>query len=67
MLTAVIALTLDCLMSGELSPLEHHLSYIRWGSVAKFVAVVFASNVLYGSAVQTALQESVSKVRTETR
>lgn len=56
-LTGVLALTIDCLMEGDLSSLEYKLSYIHYDRVAKFVAIVFASNVLYGSALQAALHE----------
>ena len=57
-LTALIALSLDGLMHGNLSSIEYTLSRIPYGFVAKFVAVVFASNVLYGSSIQAASLES---------
>ena len=56
MLTAFLFLSIECLSQGNLRSIEYTLSLVRYGSVARFIAMVFASNVLFGSAVQAASQ-----------
>lgn len=60
-LTAFLAVGMACLIRGKTSPIEQALSMFKFIPVAQFVAAVFASNVLYGSALQAAATESRSE------
>ena len=53
-LTAFLAIGMDCLMRGNIQPIGQFFRMFRPVPVAQFVAAVFASNVLYGTAVQVA-------------
>ena len=53
-LTAFLAVGMDCLMRGNTDPIGQFFRMFRPVPVAQFVAAVFASNVLYGSAVHVA-------------
>ena len=57
-LTFAIGVGMECLSHGNLS-LWHTWSYTELITVTQFVAAVFASNVLYGSAVQAASSERI--------
>ena len=59
-LTVFIAVGMECLIRANTTPIDQALSMFKFVSVAQFVAAVFASNVLYGSAVQAAA-ESLSE------
>ncbi len=51
---------IDCLVRGATWPAEQALKIFNFIPVAQFVAAVFASNVLYGTAVQAAAAESLN-------
>jgi len=59
--TAFLAVGMECLIRGNTTPVEQFYDMFKLVPVAQFVAVIFASNVLYGSAVQTAATEKVSE------
>jgi hypothetical protein len=46
------------MIRGNTTPVEQFFQMFKLVPVAQFVAAVFASNVLYGSAVQVAASES---------
>jgi hypothetical protein len=58
-LTIFIAVGMECLIQGNTHPIDQILSMLKFVPVAQFVAAVFASHVLYGSAVQAAVAESL--------
>ena len=53
-LTMFIAVSMECLIRGDTSPIEQMLTMFKFRPVAQFIAMVFASNVLFGSAIQAA-------------
>jgi hypothetical protein len=59
-LTAFLAIGLECLIRGHLWPIEQAWQMVKFVPLAQFVAAVFASNVLYGTAVQAAAAESLT-------
>ena len=50
-LTFFIAVGLDCLMRGEMNSLERAMSSVGFGYLVKYISVVLACNVLFGSAI----------------
>ena len=64
-LSVSTATGLDCLVRGAIWPAEQAWNMFKLVPVAQFVAAVFASNVLYGTAVQAAAAESLNE-RTQT-
>ena len=60
-LTMATAIGLDCLVRGGTHPIAQALSEFRFITVSQFVASVFASNVLFGSAIRAASMESSSE------
>lgn len=64
-LSVFIGVGIDCLVRGSTWPIVQALSMFKFIHVAQFVAAVFASNVLYGTAVQAAAAESLNE-RTQT-
>ncbi len=60
-LSAFIAISLECLIRGRSWPIEQVWGMIKFIPLAQFVAAVFASNVLYGTAVQAAAAESLNE------
>src|SRR5215470_6151916 len=57
-LTAVLAIGIGCLMRGDLYPLEHMLhAGEAAASIAKYVSVAFASNVLYASIMKASSRQ----------
>jgi len=56
-LTFSIAMGLESLMDGNTDSLEYLLSRVEFGFIAKYVSVVFACNVMYGSAIQASTRE----------
>ena len=60
-LTIFLAVGMECLIRGNTTPIDQFLSMFKLVGGAQFVAAVFASNVLYGSAVQAAATESVKE------
>jgi hypothetical protein len=59
-LSAFIAIGLECLIRGRSWPIEQAWGMFKFIPIAQFVAAVFASNVLYGTAVQAAAAESLN-------
>ena len=59
--TAFLAVGMECLIRGNTTPVEQFYDMFKLVPVAQFVAVIFASNVLYSSAVQIAATEKVSE------
>jgi hypothetical protein len=59
-LSAFIGISLECLVRGRTWPMEQVWSLINFIPLAQFVAAVFASNVLYGTAIQSAAAESLN-------
>ena len=60
-LTAVLLVGMECLIQGSTRPIEYAFDMFKFVPVAQFVASVFASNVLYGSAIQAATTESLNE------
>jgi hypothetical protein len=60
-LSAFLAIGIECLVRGRLWPIEQAWEMVKFVPIGQFVAAVFASNVLYGTAVQVAAAESVSE------
>lgn len=60
-LTAFIAIGVNCLMYGSIGPIERLFTLSDLAPVAQFVAAVFASNVLFGTAIQAALMEETNE------
>ena len=58
-LTAFLAVGLECLVRGSTQPIEYAWLMFKPVPVGQFVAGVFASNVLFGSAVQAASREEL--------
>jgi hypothetical protein len=56
-LTLFLGVGMECLIRGNTTPVEQFFQMFKLVPVAQFVASVFASNVLYGSAVQIAATE----------
>lgn len=55
-LTVFIVIGMQCLIRGNTYPIEQAWEMFKFIPVAQFVAAVFASHVLYGSAVQAAAE-----------
>ena len=53
-LTMFTAISMDCLIRGNMQPVEQVWSMVKIMPVVQFVAAIFASNVLYGTAIQAA-------------
>ncbi len=64
-LSLFIAVSIDCMVRGNTWPIEQAGNMFKIMPVAQFVAAVFASHVLYGTAVQAAAAESLNE-RTRT-
>lgn len=60
-LTIFTGIGMQCLISGNTHSAEHALSTIKFVPVSQFIAAVFASNVLYGTAVQVAASQNTSE------
>jgi hypothetical protein len=60
-LTFSAAVGLDCLMRGDINSLQHAISRIEVGYIAKYVSAVFACNVFYGSALQTSSRQYIER------
>jgi len=60
LLSVFTAVGIDCLVRESTWPIEQAFSMFKLLPVAQFVAAVFASNVLYGTAVQAAAAETLS-------
>lgn len=60
-LSAFIAISLDCLIRGRTWAIGEAWSMVKFVPLAQFVAAVFTSNVLYGTAVQAAAAESLNE------
>ena len=58
-LTLFIAVSLESLVRGNTSPIEQMWEMTKFRFVAQFISTVFASNVLYGSAIQAASSEDI--------
>ena len=50
-----------CLVRGTIGPFEQLWNEVKLIPVAQFIAAVFASNVLFGSAVQAASPQDISE------
>jgi len=60
LLTLSIATSLDCVMQGGLYPLGRAVNiFLTWFSV-KFIAAIFASNVIYSSLIHSAASQYAS-------
>jgi hypothetical protein len=59
--TFVVGVTVACLMSGNTEPLERMVLRLDTAFILKYVSVVFASYVLYGSVMQAASREYVEE------
>ena len=57
-LTLFIGTGLECLLRGNSKPIDEVFSLFAFAPVTQFVAAVFASNVLFGSAIQAASTET---------
>lgn len=55
-LTVFIAVGMECLIRANTNAIEQAFQMFKFVYVAQFVAAVFASNVLYGSAIQAATE-----------
>ena len=62
-LTVFIAVGMECLIRANLNPIEQTYNMFKFADVAQFVAAVFASNVLYGSAIQAASENLSESTR----
>ena len=60
-LSVFTLVSLECLIRGRAWPIEQAWGMIKFIPLAQFVAAVFASNVLYGTAVQAAAAESLNE------
>jgi heme/copper-type cytochrome/quinol oxidase subunit 2 len=58
-LTLFTGVGLECLVRGDIWPIEHAWAMSKFVPVSQFVSAVFASNVLYGSAIEAASIESL--------
>jgi len=58
-LTMFLVVGMECLIRGNTTPVEQFFDMFKFVPVAQFIAAVFASNVLYSSAVQFAATENV--------
>ena len=56
-LTFVLAVGMECIAHGNLSSLEYSLRYFALDNIAKYVSVVFASNVFYGSVMKASSRQ----------
>jgi hypothetical protein len=56
-LTFVLAVSLGCLVRGDLNPLQHAVNSNTLGYIAKYVSAIFASNVMYGSLIQASCRQ----------
>ena len=57
-LTLFIGTGLECLLRANLKPIDEVFSLFKFAPVTQFVAAIFASNVLFGSAIQAASTET---------
>ncbi|MEK6279188.1 MAG: hypothetical protein AABN95_02435 [Acidobacteriota bacterium] len=60
-LTFSVAVGLDCLMRGNIHSLERAMSSVEAGFIAKYVSVVFACNIFFGSAMQASSRQYVEE------
>ena len=51
LLSFCVVVGLDCLMSGQIGPVERALTSAKFGDPAKYISVGLACNVLFGSAL----------------
>jgi hypothetical protein len=58
-LTIFTGVGLGCLVRGDTMSMEYLLRSVKFGGVAQFIATVFASNVLFGTAIQAASSEEI--------
>ncbi|HKO62124.1 MAG TPA: hypothetical protein VJV03_13250 [Pyrinomonadaceae bacterium] len=61
LLSFCIAVGLDCMMNGQLRPIEHALMSAPYGDLAKYISVALACNVLFGSAMLAATTRHVAE------
>ena len=54
-----IGVSLECLIRGNTIGFDRQVNPAQFRAVAQFVAAVFASNVLFGSAIQAASSEDI--------
>ncbi len=56
-LTLVTGFSMDCLIHGRTLAIEQFFSFFKFILVIQFVAAVFTANVLYGTAIQAAIED----------
>jgi hypothetical protein len=56
-LTFVLAVSMGCLVRGDLYPLEHAVNSTTLGFITKYASAVFAGNVVYGSLIQASVRQ----------
>lgn len=64
-LTFVLAVSIDCVMSGNLDSLERSVNSNEVWFIGKYVATVFACNVFYGSVMSAASRQYVQQFDSE--
>ena len=61
-LTILLAVSIECLVSGNLNALQHIIMNSRDAAfIAKYVSTVFACNVLYGSVIKAASRQYMER------
>jgi hypothetical protein len=60
-LAGITVVVLQCVVRGNLYPLEHLLTSMDW-TLAKYVSVVFACNVFYGSVIDASTRQYESNL-----
>ena len=63
-LTGITVVVLQCLVRGNLYPLEHLVTSVDW-TLAKYVSVVFACNVFYGSVIDASTRQYTQQLESD--
>lgn len=60
--TVALAISIGCLMNGNLYPVEHLLNSGAGATIAKFVSAAFASNVLFASMMNASSRQYTAQL-----
>jgi len=60
-LTVLLAVGMECLMSGNLYAVAHAINPREAASIAKYVSVAFASNVFYASVMKACFRQYTAR------
>ena len=62
LLTSFFAFSLECVVRGNLHPLDYAITSEALAEIAKYASAVFACNVVYGSVINAASRQYVEQI-----